>query len=202
MQGPPAPAAGSPIASSSAASAAPVAALSTLPPTPAPTPPGLAPTPLKVDLAQAFADLLGPKIDVAPAAGAVDVRRLTPSRQSVETKPTETARAKPAAKPAAKPVKPPLPSHPSRIWVQVATGRDKAALAFDWRRMMRENPQTLRGKQAFISAWGRTNRLLTGPFPTEAAANAFLAQARRAGLDGAFLWSSPAGQVVDPVATK
>lgn len=89
------------------------------------------------------------------------------------------------------------PSHPSRIWVQVATGRDKAALGHDWRRMVREAAEVFRGKQGSISAWGQTNRLLTGPFPSEAAANAFIAQLRRADVNGAFVWTSPAGQVVD-----
>lgn len=82
----------------------------------------------------------------------------------------------------------------------MATGRDKAALGFDWRRMMREDATVMRGKQAFISEWGRNNRLLTGPFQSEAAAGAFIAQLRRADIDGAFVWLSPAGQVVDPLA--
>jgi tetratricopeptide (TPR) repeat protein len=163
-----------------------------------------APPPKPASLAEAFREFLAPpKVDVAPVAGAVDIRHLTPSRQSEpkgpEAKPgdNKAAQAKAAA---AK--KPPPPSHPSRIWVQVATGRGKAALAFDWRRLTRENAQALRGKQGYISAWGQTNRLLTGPFPTEAAANSFLTQLRRADIDGAFLWTSPAGQVVDPIAAK
>ncbi len=97
---------------------------------------------------------------------------------------------------------PPPPSHPSRIWVQVATGREKGALGFDWRRMVRADSDVFRGKKAFISDWGRTNRLLTGPFESQAAANSFLAQLRRADVDGAFIWTSPAGQVVDALDAK
>ncbi len=63
--------------------------------------------------------------------------------------------------------------------------------------MARENATVFRGKNPFVAAWGQTNRLLTGPFETEASANAFIAQLRRASVDGAFLWTSPAGQVVD-----
>jgi hypothetical protein len=137
-------------------------------------------------LAEAFAEFNRPSTDATPAAGAVDLRRIKPTRPKVE-KPAE-------------PPKPPPPSHPSRIWVQLATGRDKAALGYDWRRMTREKTELLRGKAPFISAWGQTNRLLTGPFQSEAAANSFIAQLRRADVDGAFVWTRPAGQVVDALA--
>lgn len=155
---------------------------------PPPPAPAAAPAPRPRSLAEAFADLASAPAEVAPAPGAVDIRRITPAR--------EAPRAE-EAKPAAKPAKPPPPSHPSRIWVQVATGRDKDALAFDWRRMTRGSTDTFRGKSPFVSNWGRTNRLLTGPFPSEAAANQFIAQLRKADIDGAFVWTSPAGQVVD-----
>jgi hypothetical protein len=131
-------------------------------------------------LAEAFAEFERPSTDISPAAGAVDLRRIKPARPEPK-----------------KPAEPPPPSHPSRIWVQVATGRDKAALAFDWRRMTREAPKKLGGKTAYISAWGQTNRLLTGPFPSDAAANSFIAQLRGTDIDGPFVWTSPAGQVVD-----
>ncbi len=173
-----------------AASLGSVATFNLAPATAAATPPAAtpapAPPPTRPSLAQAFGDLTPPSRDIAPAAGAVDLRRIRPTR--------------PAPDP--KTVTPPPPSHPSRIWVQVATGRDKAALAFDWRRITREAPEVARGKRAFTSDWGQTNRLLTGPFESQAAANAFLAQTRRAGVTGAFLWTSPAGQVVDTLGGK
>lgn len=152
--------------------------------------PSAAPAARQITLADAFRDFTLPSTDATPAAGAVDIRNLVRARPAAE---------KPAPAKAAAP-KPAPPSHPSRIWVQVATGRDKAALAFDWRRMSRESAEVFRGKQAFISAWGQTNRLLTGPFETEAAANAYIGQLRRANVTGPFLWTSPAGQVVDAVA--
>lgn len=154
-----------------APAAGPPAALATAP-QPAPPP--------RPSLLEAFADLGRPAADPTPVAGAVDVRRIAAPRP----KPKEEA-------------KPPPPSHPSRIWVQVATGRDKRALGFDWRRMTQKAEAAFRGKSAHVSDWGQTNRLLTGPFPNAAAANQFIAQLRRADLDGAFVWTSPAGQVVD-----
>ena len=94
------------------------------------------------------------------------------------------------------------PSHPSRIWVQLATGRDKSALAFDWRRIARQVEAAFKGRRPSTSVWGQANRLLAGPFESEAAANSFLAQLRRADVDGAFVWTSPAGQVVDALAAR
>jgi tetratricopeptide (TPR) repeat protein len=133
-------------------------------------------------LAAAFGDLAQPAV-IAPSPGAVDIRRITPSRPSE-----------------AKPTKPATPAHPSRIWVQVATGRNKAALGFDWRRMTRDDAAVFRARKPYVTAWGQTNRLVIGPFETEAAANAFLTQLRRGNVDGAFLWTSPAGQIVDALA--
>lgn len=154
-------------------------------PQPVPQPAAQVVAPPRPSLTEAFADLGRPVVDAAPAPGAVDVRRIAPARP----KPREE-------------VRPPPPSHPSRIWVQVATGRDKAALAFDWRRMSRQADAAFRGRSAHVSDWGRTNRLLTGPFPSEAAANQFIAQLRRADIDGAFVWTSPAGQVVDALPPR
>jgi hypothetical protein len=150
---------------------------------PAPVRPVPAPRPRR--LADAFGDLAKPVVSVAPTPGAVDIRRLTPNR------PTD-----------AKPAKPAPPAQPSRIWVQVATGRNKAALGFDWRRMVKDDAAVFRGKKPYVAAWGQTNRLLTGPFESEAAANAYVNQLRRADVDGAFLWTSPAGQVVDTLAVE
>lgn len=94
------------------------------------------------------------------------------------------------------------PSHPSRIWVQIGVGRDKAAIGFDWRKFVKASPALFKGRQAFISDMGRTNRILVGPFETQKAAAAFQAQARKAEFGGAFVWTSPAGQVVDALAGK
>jgi Flp pilus assembly protein TadD len=157
------------------------------PPAPVVQAPPPSEPPVPRSLRDAFAEFERPRIDTTPAAGAVDLRRIKPPREE--------------AKKPAEPPKPP-PSHPSRIWVQVATGRDKAALGYDWRRMTREAAETFRGKQPYVSAWGQTNRLLTGPFQSEAAANSFIAQLRHADVDGPFVWTSPAGQVVDALSAE
>jgi Flp pilus assembly protein TadD len=127
-------------------------------------------------VADAFADLAAPTTSAAPAPGAVDVRKIVAPRP--------------------KPPEPPKPVHPSRIWVQVGTGRNVQALGFTWRGLVKDNPELFKGKSASVSDWGRTNRLLTGPFATEAAADTFLGKLKKKDVD-AFLWTSPAGQVVD-----
>lgn len=145
-------------------------------PAPAPQPPA---RPRRV--ADAFADFTLPQGSAAPAPGAVDIRKIAPAR--------------------VKPAEPPKPAHPSRIWVQVGIGRNPAAMGFTWRGLVKDEPELFRGKEPSISDWGRTNRLLTGPFATEAAAGAWLAKAKKAGVD-AFLWTSPAGQVVDDLPAR
>lgn len=160
------------------------------PPAVAPAPPQSAPSPAqpaRPRVADAFGDFSGQAPEAVPTPGAVDIRKITPAR--------------PKPKEEAKPTKPAPPSHPSRIWVQLATGRNKDALGFDWRKMTREAPEQFRGKKPNVSASGQSNRLLAGPFPSEAAATTFITQLRRAKIDGAFVWTSPAGQVVDALTT-
>lgn len=177
----PAPIPAAPVVATTTAAPPPVLAPASAPaPTPAPAP---APPPPRARLADAFAEFAAapPPRVVAPASGAVDIRRITPARD-----PAAVAKAKPAP-----------PAHPSRIWVQIGVGRDKNAMGFDWRRLSRTSPDLFRGRQPYVSDWGRTNRLLTGPFPSEAAADAFVAKLKKGKVDDAFVWTSPAGQVVD-----
>ncbi len=186
----PAPATASPASPTPAPEPAPPAAVEPRPIdlatiVPAPAPPAAARRP---SLAEAFADLATPPAQPEVAIGAVDIRNITPARATTPVRVTRGETTNPA---------PAAPTHPSRIWVQLATGRDRTALGFDWRRMAREAETTFRGRQPSISAWGQSNRLLAGPFESEAAANAFIAQLRRADVTGMFLWTSPAGQVVD-----
>ena len=157
-------------------------ALSAVAPPSAATAPPVPPVPRRQSLTEAFSDLARPAADIAPAAGAVDIRRIRPTREVAPGLAAEVPKA---------------PSHPSRIWVQLATGRDKAALGYDWRRMTREAEALFKGRRPSVSAWGQTNRLLAGPFESEAAANSFVVQLRRDDIEGAFVWTSPAGQVVD-----
>lgn len=148
--------------------------------------PGAAPAdkPADMSLSDIFSDLGRPSTDITPIAGAVDIRKIEP------------ARPKPPAV-VAEPPKPPPPSHPSRIWVQLGIGQNKSALSYDWRRMSRRLPALFGGQRGYVSDMGQTNRMLAGPFETQRAANAFIAGLKDGGIDGPYIWTSPAGQVVD-----
>ena len=146
----------------------------------------------RVSLAEIFRDLGKPETSAVPSDGAVDIRKITPAKPAPVAKPEKKVEAKPA--------KPAPPSHPSRIWVQLGVGRNKSALAFDWRKYTRENTVVFRGRKPYVSDWGQTNRMLVGPFETEKAARDFLAQLSKAGIKGPHVWISPAGQVVDALS--
>lgn len=162
-----------------APAAVPVQAAPALAPAATPAAPPSAPR----SLAEVFSEFARPTISTTPAPGSVDVRRIAPTRPA-----------------APKEVKPAVPAQPSRIWVQVATGRDKRALAFDWRKMSREHAALFRSRKPYVADWGQTNRLLAGPFESEAVAGEFINKLRKAEVAGAFLWTSPAGQVVDDLS--
>jgi Flp pilus assembly protein TadD len=131
-----------------------------------------------------FGDLGRPAAQATPSAGAVDIRKIEPAKPKPK---------KPVTKPAS-------PSHPSRIWVQLGIGQKVAALKYDWRRLNRQQAALYKGRTAYVSDLGQTNRMLTGPFASRKAANAFLARLAKAGFDGPYLWISPAGQVVDQIS--
>jgi hypothetical protein len=176
-----------------------------------------------LDLAAAFKDFAPPPEEQAKPSVAVDLARIAAARKKAAAAedrgpppdaPTGTKRT-PAPEPAAtttrkgskaapakdaKPAKA-TPSHPSRIWVQIGVGRDKGALAFDWRKATRESAALVKGKKAWTTPWGQTNRLLIGPFESQAAAQAFLKEWRKKDAD-AFAWTSPAGQAIDALAAK
>jgi len=137
-----------------------------------------------ISLAEAFAsfDLPPAPVRVQPAPGAVDITAIVPVR--------EVRRPPPPP-----PSPPPPPPHPSRIWVQVATGQDVAAFRFDWRRLVREADGLLASREPYRARWGQTNRLVTGPFATTREANAFVSDLGEKGID-AFRFTSTAGEEV------
>lgn len=143
----------------------------------APAPQGAAPR----SVADAFADLgSAPSPAVAPAAGAVDIAQIAVPRE---------------APPAPRAPEPARPAHPSRIWVQVATGRDLAALGFDWRRISRRAPDLLGDFTAHTVPWGEANRLLAGPVKSASAARDLVRQLKEKGIE-TFTYTSPEGQQI------
>jgi cell division septation protein DedD len=116
---------------------------------------------------------------------AVDLSKITVKRE-----------APPAEKP--KPKEPPKPVHPSRVWVQVATGKDVKALAFDWRRISKTGGAALGKLKPHTTRWGAANRLLAGPVDNRDKAQALVRELKAKGLDS-FLYVSPEGEEIQPV---
>lgn len=140
----------------------------------------------EADFTELFGDLGKPVAQPAPEPGGVDVRKIESAELKLE--------------PEKPPPKPARPSHPSRIWVQLGIGQKITALKFDWRRLNRHQAALFKGRKAYVSDLGRTNRMLTGPFGSRKAAKNFLANLAKVGLDGPYMWISRAGQVVDQIS--
>lgn len=125
--------------------------------------------------ADAFGDLgSGDLPDAKTGSGAVNLTFIEAPRE-----------APPAAEPAE-------PEHPRRIWVQVATGRDRDALRFDWRRISRKASRLLRDYKPHVVTWGQSNRLLAGPIDGTREARELVNALGERGID-TFSYTSPEG---------
>lgn len=134
----------------------------------------------RVDLADAFADFGSvPASTAARMADAVDITSIEPPREKEQAEP-------------------PKPVHPARHWVQVATGRDLAALKFDWRRIARTAGAGLGEKGPFVAPWGQANRLLAGPYESAKAAREKVNELKELGVDS-FPFASAEGEKVTPL---
>jgi hypothetical protein len=195
---PPAPVAATAVASRDAAGPAVIVAAA--PPAEQATP---REEPARISLAEAFADLgPAPAVRSAPAAGAVDVARLAAARAAEEAKAKREAEAKAKARreaeareAKAKAEKAARDAEPARYWVQVGVGRNVDAFAFDWRRLARQADGALDGKGPWSAKYGATNRMLAGPYPSEAAAQAAIRQLRAKDIE-ALPFKSAQGEKV------
>lgn len=131
------------------------------------------------DVAAAFGDFtLPPASSSVPRTDAVDITGIDIPRERVEPKP------------------PPPPAHPSRHWVQVATGKDRSALAFDWRRIARNADGRLSKNGPFVTPWGETNRLLAGPYDSAGKAREIVNELKELGVDS-FPFTSALGEEIE-----
>jgi tetratricopeptide (TPR) repeat protein len=134
------------------------------------------------DLASAFAEFsLSSRAAPVVADGAVDITKIKPRRE-----------APPAPPP------PPKPVIPSRQWVQIATGRDTGALAFDWRRIKRTAGALLDHAEPHIAKWGQTNRLVVGPLDNAREADKLVTELKKKDIDS-FRFTSDQGEEVKPL---
>ena len=104
----------------------------------------------------------------------------------------------PPPPPKPKPKEPAKPVHPSRVWVQLATGKNVDALGFDWRRLSRSGGDLLAKLKPHTTPWGEAHRLLAGPIDSREKAQALVRELKAKGLDS-FLYVSPEGEEIQPV---
>jgi Flp pilus assembly protein TadD len=93
-----------------------------------------------------------------------------------------------------------LAANPSRNWVQIGTGADRGALAFTLKGLRRKYDDVA-PQDGWLASWGRTNRLLIGPFTSFTRAKTVESKLKSAGAD-AFAWQSEAGEVVERLGGK
>ncbi len=84
---------------------------------------------------------------------------------------------------------------PKRIWVQLASGTDEAALASQFARIAAREPEMFRTIRPFVSEVDGRTKLLVGPFKNGEDSEIFIQNLEDSRIDG-FSWTSPQGQVV------
>jgi hypothetical protein len=92
-------------------------------------------------------------------------------------------------------------AEPKRIWVQVAGGANEGDLIKAWRAASTKAPDALSGRRGYTTPLRATNRVLTGPFKTDAEARAHVNQLAKAGVS-AFTFTSEPGQKITRLDAK
>jgi hypothetical protein len=170
---------------------------------PAPQPVAAAPV---FDLAAIVSSIEIPESEQKPSAVPVDLKKIKPAapKSAATEDVSKTAKADP--KIAAK-VDPKIAAkvkaeaaNPARFWVQIATG-EASALGFDYRKWSKKSPELFKGQNGWTSAWGKTSRLLVGPFADMKIAKKWEGDFKKAGGNG-FMWKSENGIVVTTLRVK
>jgi Flp pilus assembly protein TadD len=150
------------------------------------------------DLAAVVSSIQIPESEQKPSATPVDLKKIKPVLPKSAAVDPLTKSAKVDTKTAAKAK--PEPAHPARFWVQIATG-EANALGFDYRKWAKKNADLFKGQSGWTSAWGKTSRLLVGPFADQKAAKKWEGDFKKAGGDG-FMWKSENGVAVTALKSK
>lgn len=139
------------------------------------------------------------RADPLPSAAELKATRVAAQRKAAaEAKAEAEAKAAKEAKTAERLA---AARHPARIWVQVATGSNEAGLPGTWKKLKDRAPEVFKGQNASSVPFKATNRLLVGPFKSQAEARALVNSMNRAGLQGST-FSSDAGQVIAKVSSR
>jgi hypothetical protein len=137
----------------------------------------------------------------AARKAAAEEKALTPAekralarKEAADAKKEVAAKAAAAEKKAAR-------ANPARIWVQIASGANDAYLGQAWKTITAKAPQAFRGKAGYSQSVRATNRVMTGPFKTDAEARAFVNQLARQGVPS-YSVSTEAGEAVTRLPVK
>ena len=84
--------------------------------------------------------------------------------------------------------------------MQIATG-EAGALGYDYRKWSKKSVDLFKGQSGWTSAWGKTSRLLVGPFADQKAAKKWEGDFKKAGGNG-FMWKSENGVGVTALKSK
>jgi hypothetical protein len=150
------------------------------------------------DLASIVSAIEIPESEQKPSAVPVDLKKIksaAPKAAAIDAN-VKTAKLDPKTAIKAKAEA----AQPARFWVQIATG-DAGALGFDYRKWSKKSAELFKGQSGWTSAWGKTSRLLVGPFADLKAAKKWEADFKKSGGDG-FMWKSENGVVVTALKSK
>ena len=137
-----------------------------------------------------------PESEQRPSEIPVDLKKLKPVTPKAAADASKAPKIDPKAAAKAKLEA----ANPARIWVQIATG-EASGLGFDYRKLTKNNPALFKAQKPWTSPWGRTARLLVGPFPDVKAAKKWEGDFKKAGGD-AFMWKSEIGVPVNALKVK
>jgi Flp pilus assembly protein TadD len=137
-----------------------------------------------------------PESEQRPSEIPVDLKRLKPVTPKAAVDASKAAKIDPKAAAKAKLEA----ANPARIWVQIATG-EASGLGFDYRKLTKNNPVLFKAQKPWTSPWGKTARLLVGPFADVKAAKKWEGDFKKAGGD-AFMWKSEIGVPVNALKVK
>ena len=183
----------------------PVPLAAATPPQPAPAKIIAAPTAVPASTATASAGfsldaIVGaieiPESEQRPSEVPVDLKKLKPVTPKAAADASKAPKIDPKAAAKAKLEA----ANPARIWVQIATG-EASGLGFDYRKLTKNNPALFKAQKPWTSPWGKTARLLVGPFADVKAAKKWEGDFKKAGGD-AFMWKSEIGVPVDALKVK
>ena len=127
---------------------------------------------------------------------AADAKKLADAKKAADAKKGAEAKKLAEAK-----KKDPKFLEPSRVWVQVSGGANEQDLPKQWNKLRGDKSSVFKGRQGWSTPLRATNRILTGPFASEAEAQTFVNKLAKEGLSG-FLFTSEAGQKISKLPAK